>query len=629
MRPRLYLPAASVLIALIFIAGNLVARHLLAPVRLDFTEHQLFTLSKGTKSTLKGVTEPVEITLVYSRRTGQDYPAVSAYAARVRELLGAYEDISGGRVRVREIDPAPFSPAEDEALAAGISPIETEGPDPLYFGLVGRNTIDDERVVPFLAPELETTLEYDLTRMIARLDDPEPPRIGILSSLPGLSGPAGEGGYAVTAEIAKSFEIEQLSEAFQIIPPDIDVLFVAHPEGLTRRQLWLIDQFVLRKGRALFLLDPAPRTAGVSFTGGLGAVADFNPLLTAWGLTVSEDVVADAANALPVRVDLGNGRAEDLAHPLYIGVPASDMNRRDPVTADLARTVNFGAPGALQAPTLRAGTNFTPLISTGPAPSFIPAARAQKDMKPAEVLKLYASQPTPFTLAARFSGRLQTAFPSGAPRFEAPADKDLADALRAEADAAPAHIPQSETDAEIILIADTDVLTDEFYIVPGRGVIVADNGAFILNALDALSGGGELSRLRSRAESQRPMERIEAMRANAESRYFRQQGELETRLASAQERLTQLQAIGTGDGAFAGDLEAALSPDERAELQQLRDDIVVLRGRLRDIERDYRRGIDQLESILKAINIWSGPLIVAIAGLVVWRRQRRRGRRRT
>ena len=142
------------------------------------------------------------------------------------------------------------------------------------------------------------------------------------------------------------------------------------------------------------------------------------------------------------------------------------------------------------------------------------------------------------------SGPLGTAFPAGAPALEEPADPVMAELARADAANAPPHISVSETNAELVFIADVDFIADDFYIVPGRNIVVADNGALVLNALDALAGGGELSRLRSRAPSLRPMARIDKMRAAAEAKYFRQQAELEASLNEAQGRLEELQAIG-------------------------------------------------------------------------------------
>lgn len=628
MQARRYLVLMTLLAGIILLAGNIAAQKLLAGARLDFTEGKLYTLSDATRVTLRDLAEPVELTYVYSRRVGQDYPAIQAHAARVRELLAAYAAASGGNVRVREIDPKPFSEAEDEALAAGISAIPAAGNDPLYFGVIGRNTIDDLRLIPFLAPERETTLEYDLTRMIARLDNPEPPRVGIISSLPGMKALGGESGYVVLQDIGRSFSIEQIPDDFRSLP-EMDVLLVAHPGALTARQEWLIDQFILRQGRAIFVIDPAAKTAlsGAMFSAtDTLARSSLGRLGSAWGVELSPQAVADAANALTVPVESFTGRIDEVAHPLFVGIPAETMSREDPITADLMRVVNFGAPGALIEKTLADGVSLAPLILTGPSPSFIDPAAAARDMGPNEVLQSYMTESAPLVIAARLSGRLQSAFPNGAPPMDEPSDRSEMEAARAEAAGVAPHIGASERAAEIVMIADADFLADDFYVVPGSGLVVADNGALLLNALDALAGRGELSRLRSRAASLRPMARIDTMRDAAETQYFRQQSELEGRLSTAQARLTQLQSAASGEGFFAGDPEAELTADERAELAVLREDILSIRASLRDIERDYRRDIDALEATLKAINIWGGPLLVTLAGILVWRRQARKRR---
>lgn len=619
MNSQRYLVLSTLLAGVILLAGNIASHKLLASARIDFTEGGLYTLSHATKVTLQDIDEPVDLTFVYSRRTGQTYPAIQAHAARVRELLSTYEAASGGRVRVREIDPAPFSEAEDEALAASIPPLPADGNDPLYLGLIGRNTIDDVRILPFLSPEQELTLEYDLTRMIARLNDPEPPVVGILSTLPGMTAPDPEGGYTLLKEIAGSFEIEPVAEDFDRLPGEMDVLLLAHPPPLSSRQEWLIDQYLLRGGRAVFLVDPAAKTAVTGDMFGLSnafARSGLGRLGRAWGVEMAPDAVADAAFALPVPVQNGRGLSEDLAHPLFLGIPAAAMNREDPITADLVRVVNFGAPGALLPRTPPEGLTITPLVTTGPSPSFINASDAARDMPPAEVLEAYRGLPQPVAIALRVSGRLVTAFPGGAP----PGDE-------AQGLAAGAHIRSGDAPSEIVIIADADFIADEFYIAEGGGLIVADNGALVLNALDALSGGGELSRLRSRAPALRPMTRIDRMRKDAEDQYLRQQTELETRLQAAQGRLAERQNTRASRGFFAGDPEADLSEAERGELALLREDILDLRGRLRQTERDYRRSIDRLEANLKALNIWGGPFLVALIGVFVWRRQRRPRRR--
>jgi ABC-type uncharacterized transport system involved in gliding motility auxiliary subunit len=202
-----------------------------------------------------------------------------------------------------------------------------------------------------------------------------------------------------------------------------------------------------------------------------------------------------------------------------------------------------------------------------------------------------------------------------------PADPILAELAAAAAARAPEHLNQSQSDAEIVIIADVDLLYDDFYVIPDNQLVTADNGALVLNALDALAGGGELSRLRSRAASLRPMTRIDKMRSAAESEYFAEQRDLEAQLETAQSRLEELQDIGASEEFFSGDVTAELSNAERAELSSLREDIFQMRARMRGIQRDYRRNIDGLEATLKAVNIWGGPILVGLLGLLVWRRE--------
>lgn len=622
---RAWFIVTGVLLVLLFVLANLALQPALGPVRLDFTERSLYTLTPATRTTLKGLAEPVDLTLVYSRRVGQDYPRIRAHAARVRELLDAYESASGGTLRVREIDPVPFSEAEDEALAAGITAVTTQDTDPLYFGVIGRNTVDDTRIIPFLAPEREGTLEYDLTRLVSRLDDPSPPRIGLLSSLQGMQGDGQEAGYAILQDMAASYDLVRIEPDFVSLPRDLDALLIAHADVLNDYQLWLVDQFVLRQGRLVWLVDPAAKVAGA---GGLlnmseaPVASSFGPLGRHWGVSLADGAVADATHALPVQTETPDGRSTIAGQPLFIAAPPAVMSRTDPITSELQRPVNFGAPGALVADP-EGELDFAPLVETGPAPSLIAADRAVTEISPSDVIAAYEAEDGPRILAGRLTGRASSAFPDGAPQLPLSGDPVLDELARAAAADAPDHISDSQSDVSIILVADADLLDDGFYINPNGGAAVADNGAFLLNALDAVTGIEGLLALRSRAEALRPMTRVDEMRARAEAEFFEEQARLEERLVESQSQLEALQAELAAGLAAGGELEAGLTPAERGQLQRLREDILETRARLRSIERDFRRDIDGLEAWLKAVNIWGGAGLVVLLGLLLWLRGRR------
>lgn len=627
MSPRVFTLVASVLVVAIFVAASLIAQPILRTVRFDFTENSLFTLSEGTRTVLEDLDEPVELTFVYTRRVGQEFPAIRAYAARVRELLNGYKAVAGTNLRIREIDPEPFSEAEDEALAAGITAVNSDGGDPLYFGLIGTNTVDDQRVVPFLAPEQEETLEYDLTRMIARLDRLEPPTIGVLSTLEGMSGDGTEGGYTFLQEMARNFDLAQIEEDFFSLPTDLDVLLMVHPPELSDWQAWLVDQFILRNGRAIILVDPAAKTSRRNGASGFTerrVRSDLGRFSDIWGMRLSEQALADTESALPIQASATGGRSSVIRHPLYLSATPALMPASNMITADLSRSVNFGAPGGLLLDE-NSPIDKRVLIETGPAPSWIPADRAVTDLTAQETLEMYEPLESAQPLAVRMHGALVTAFPDGAPAPEMPDDPVMAELARSAVNEAAPHITTSERDAEILVVADADMVDDGLYVNLESSTAFADNGAFLMNALDVLSGDANLLSLRARASSRRPMTRVEDMRDEAQARYFDEQARLESRLADSEARLKELQQAGASDNFFQGDVEADLSEDERAELARLRTEIVETRTRLRSIERDFRHEIDSLAAWLKIINIFGGAVVIGLVGCLVWWRRRRKG----
>ena len=184
MKRALFMPLMLLALAVIFLAGNQIAGLTLRSWRLDLTEQGLYRLSPGTEEVIGRLTEPVEWRFYYSRAEAAQYPAIRAYASRVREMLDAYADRSGGMIRLTEIDPQPFSPDEDAALEAGLQAVPTEAGTSLYFGLVARNSIDEQAVIPVFREDSEARLEYDLTRVISDLERPRRPRIAVITSLP-------------------------------------------------------------------------------------------------------------------------------------------------------------------------------------------------------------------------------------------------------------------------------------------------------------------------------------------------------------------------------------------------------------------------------------------------------------
>ena len=541
MRRSHYAILVSLAAAAIFVGLNLAAWRWLPGARADFTANGLYTLSSSAKRVVQRLIEPVELEFVYSRDVGAQYPAIRAHADRVRQLMNEIAAQSSGKVKFRETEPEPFSDEEDRVVAAGLTPAPTNGPDPIYFGVIGHNTVDDAIAIPFLAPERDALLEYELVRLISQLDDPSPPKIAVISSLLAYQADPSEPGAAfILREAKRAFDIEIVPPDFRALPAGTDVLMMIHPGPLDEWQQYVVDQFLVHQGRALIALDPVSRVSMIQPGQQAIPASSLGRLGEMLGVAIGPDTVADRTLALPVNVDAGGGRRQVVGQPLFPAVPPALMSKTDVITADLSRPINFGAPGHLIA-ALPSGATFAPLVETTPQAALISAAIAMSDPTPRTVLEAYASSDAPQILAGRLSGELRSTF-SLPPSVPAQPDPVVAELERQEMAKVPPFASRSTNPAEVIFIADADAFDDGFYVNPQNGTAISDNAAFILNALDNLGGDEALTALRSRAPAARPMDRVDELRAAARDRLYEEQQRLEKLLADAEGRLKLLEA---------------------------------------------------------------------------------------
>ena len=378
----------------------------------------------------------------------------------MREFLDAYADRSNGRIRVTEIDPEPFSSNEDEALAAGLSPMPTDGGDNLFFGLVARNSVDEQAVIPLFREEAEARLEYDLTRLIVDIERPARPRLAVLTSLP-LS-PDDGAPNAFIAELNAAYDLIWLERDF-VAMPEASALLILHPGALSEEQLYLVDQFALSHGRVLAFLDPLAHMALRPGPDGLPPInarrsSDLGPLLTRWGIGYdSETVSMDRQLGLPVEIVESDGRARRRAYPLWFSLGAGQISQTDLATSTLDLGLNFGSPGALSINPL-AGVEVTPLLSTSPEGALLDADIAAGAPGPDALLQDYVAANEAPIIAARVTGMIETAFPSGPPAGEIAFNPG-------------AHREMASGPVDIVIVADADWLDDNYYVRndPGTG----------------------------------------------------------------------------------------------------------------------------------------------------------------
>ncbi len=603
--------------AVLFIAVNVIAQIAGRGAQIDLTEGGLFTLADGTRKTLADLTEPIDLRLYFSQTLGEASPPYAAYHARVKELLQRYVDLAAGKLRLQVLDPEPFSDAEDRAVGDGLQGVPvTQAGDLGYFGLAGSNQTDGHAAIPFFNLERERFVEYDLTKLIHGLSVVDKPVLGVISALPperdAQGMPTQPPALMVLDQLGEFFSVEMLPPDTDSIPDTVQTLFVINLKGIGDAALKAVDRFVHAGKPALVLIDPVLETLP-----GHGPIAtepappeDVDKLMAAWGLRLVPDKVAGDLDAAR-RVGTARGGVAD--YVAWLSLSRANVDASDPVMASIER-LNLATAGILEK-TDQAETTITPLISTGPRAGPIDANRVRFNPDVAAILRGFQSGGTPLMLAARVTGPAQAAFPTDAAAGDAKAG-----------DAKAGDNAEAAKPVNLIVVADADFVYDQFWINSGNffgeqvTIPTANNGDFIINALENLAGSGSLAGLRGRGSSYRPFTLVESLQMDAEQQFRAKEQALQDQLKGLQQRLDAIQKQRGEEG------QGLVSAEDQRAIEQGRGDILAVRKQLRDVQLALRQDIENLEGLVKFLNIAAVPLVLAAVGLVVVvvRRMRRR-----
>lgn len=600
--------AGLVVAAILFVAVNVLANTVLRGAQIDLTEGKLYTVSEGTQRLMASLDEPIQLRLYFSRQLGDVAPPYAAYHARVRELLERYVALSDGQLNLRQLDPEPYSDAEDWAVADGLQgvPLNQAG-EVGYFGLSASNSTDGRSVIPFFNLEREPFLEYDLTKMIHGLAMPDRPVLGVLDSLASLGAMAGpQGGpppLRVLDQIGEFFTVENIEPENPVIPPTVKTLLITDLARLNAEALRAVDRFVHDGGRALVFTDPFIETVQ-GFRppdDGPPVPEDLQKLLRNWGIEMPPEKVAGDIDAAR-RVSTGE-RGGVGSYVAWLTLGPSNFDTGDPVMANIER-LNLASSGILE-PVADTTLTVTPLISTGPRSMAVETEKLRFVPDIAGLLRAFQPGGQPLTLAARISGSAPLAFADDPAAGEA---KPL----------------------QVIVVGDADMLYDRFWLQSsdffGQRVEVptAGNADFVINALENLADADALIGLRGRGTSYRPFTLVDELRRDAEAQYRAKEQELQQRLKELEQQLQGVQQRGDGAGG-----ELMLSAEDKAAIERFRGEMLAVRRDLRSVQHALQSDIEQLQQDVKFVNIAAVPIVLfAIGGVVALAGRLRRSRAR-
>jgi gliding-associated putative ABC transporter substrate-binding component GldG len=620
-----------VLLLICLVAVNVMASFI--PLRFDLTEERLYTISDGSRKILESLQEPVRINFYYSRNNAELPPNFKTYAQRVQELLEEYAAISNGQLILEISDPKPDTEEEEWAQKYGIKSITLPSGNTVYFGAVV-SMLDQEMLLPYFDQRRQEFLEYDITQAIQKVSSTSTSKVGLLSALNLQGGRSRIPGqpplqkWVFQSELEKSVSVENLPLSTEEIPDDISLLIVLHPRGFSPRLQYALDQYVLRGGRLVVLLDPNARADMTSPENQFGQqpqlASDLPDLLKTWGVEYdSTKVVGDRLHS--TQVNTGQGV---MSFPMWMTFRTQSLDQEHPITAQLENLL-FVEAGSLKK-AAESQTDFTALLSLSEQSGLIDAFQLRfsapdqlsRDMKVDKSAK---------AVMAITAGNFSSAFPNGQPAKE---KKDTqaqaaADESEAETPLKHTHLNESAERNSILLFSDVDFLSDQFSVQKlnflGQSIIqpTNDNLNLMLNAAEHLSGNEALMSIRSRGRFSRPFTRILAMQKQSQLLHQTEERQLLSQLDEVQQRLNSL----LESAGKQGQKEVILPPEVQEEIQQFREEERQARRKLRDVRKILRQDIERLGQGLLLLNMLLVPLIIGIIGVFVYRyrtRQRRK-----
>lgn len=635
LRRRIVLFSALIVLIVSYCSLTLMTSRWLEPERFDLTADGLYTLSPGTRQIIDNAHRPLWLTLYFSQHATKDLPQLRSYEQRVGEMLQEMVARSHGRIHLQIVDPVPYSDEEASAEGNGLTPMSGgSNGERIFFGLAGSThptssdsasdfTADGSKAIntdgkitdrtlpiPFFDPQRETFLEYDIAKLLYQLSELEKPRIGIISGLPVMGDPIqGTQAWAVMRQLQQLFDVQVLdTDKLKHIDKSIQVLLLIHPKNLSTDVQYALDQYVLSGGHLAVFVDPFAESDPTPLVDNTLAATNNHSsnlprLFADWGVAFSPDqVVLDRARALPIEL-----AGVNLAHPAMLGLGTQELNRDDVVTASLQR-VNLSTAGHFDL-LPNANTRLIPLMQSTPDAEVVPTQRViDASNNPSSLLQGYQPQNQNYVIAARLRGPFVSAFPEFAKRQ--------------------GYVATSSPNTEVILVADTDLLTDRLWVETqdflGQPLpsAFANNGDFISNLVDNLSGSSALLSIRGRSSSQRPFTRVEALKHAADRKFLQKEQELKSELADTKQRLDELQPA-------KGAQDTSTSSEQKQEIEQFLQRELAISKELRDVQHQLNAEIDALGTRLKVINIVLIPTLITLLGLLYgWRRTRGNRRQR-
>jgi ABC-2 type transport system permease protein len=478
-RSRLSIEIAIVIAVLVFV--NLLSLRLFA--RADFTQGKVYSISESTKKVLGGLDDVVSVKVYFSKKLP---PYLTTLTRQVRDLLDEYEAFGGGKLVYEFSDPADDKETQGRVRMMGIPQVQlnviAKDKTEVMAGYLGIAVLYGGKSEAIPVVQDPANLEYDLTSAILKVTSKEPRVVGYLT---GHHEPDINNDFASTAKALKQeFELTAVATAGgKPISQNVGTLIIAAPESLSAPDLFAVDQFVMRGGKLMVLLNAVDIAKGSLEVTPLASGLD--SLLAHYGIAVRPDLIVDPACGTAT---FSAGYINfTLPYPYWPMVVSTGFDKTSPISDRLERAV-FPWTSSIDVRGARSEGREVTALARSSAKSWV--VDRQFDLNPQQEFKPVGEK-GPQNVAVLVRGKFTSYF----------AGKAIP-AAGAESEPRAAEKIDESPETQIIVIGDSRFLDDGFLSQ------YPDNRVFFMNAIDWLALGESLIGIRSRALAVRPLKEI-------------------------------------------------------------------------------------------------------------------------
>ena len=557
-------------------------------------------------------TKSIVIKLFFSQ-ANKDVPQIyRQYAKRIEEILKEYTLLNSQNLVLEVLDPKPDSDEEQAAEGYNLAEADVGSAYNFFLGLAivqGNN----QETIRFFDLRTESSLEYDITQRIYKIQNNKKMNLAIMDEI-GVGGNPFQPntGWAFYNELSKFYNVETISSEELEIDDKIDILIVFHPKNLVSNPTkeeqskalateYAIDQFLLKKGKLIVVVDPFARIDTQAPPGGRAVISasDLPTLFQHWEIDYGvENVIADLKNSHILRSGI-----QTTPYPLWHDIKGENLLKTIPALENL-ENILIPEPGGFTFSKNEKNKNLTfrPLLSTSNTTGVF-ISQLLPNSSPINVARSLQRTEKQYHLITLLSGKFTSAFQQK-PSF---ADKNFTSP----------HLKTSKEDARVLLISDVDWMSDPFSVQKfqalGQIVVqpVNDNLGLFLNLVDYFSGSDKLFAIRSRGKFSRPFDKINELEKEAQNNYQQVEQQLRSELVQIQQQLDQLQPQ-------AGSNEIILNKEQITKIKKFQEREKDTKIQLREIRKLLRQDIEILESTLKVINLIVVPSLVLFLGLFIF-----------